>query len=58
MFVVSYERWLRAQETDKKYWDATRINTLEFARITYEKIIACRFFENVVPDYGKVDGYI
>jgi hypothetical protein len=26
MFVVSYERWLRAQETDKKYWDATRTN--------------------------------
>ena len=56
MFVVSYEHWLRAQETNKKYRDATRINTLEFARITYGKISAFRFFENVVPDYGKVDG--
>ena len=56
MFSILHNRWLEAQQTEKRYWDRTKSDALEFARITYGKIVAVRFLEEAVPDLHRLEG--
>lgn len=52
--VVSDERWQQAQQAERLYW--YDINDAEFARITYEKVVAVEWAIKNVPELLKTKG--
>ena len=46
---VTVERWHDAQAAEASYWDAVRMEPLEFARVLREKVVVADWIASVLP---------